>query len=183
MITLIRKGKPEDFATPTGDTTPAVLYSFTGGMSPVKKESAYLHMPTYLAGIIYHLGTFLSIALFFSIMCNSFPGSFVALPAAVFLGISVCCGMAVLLKRIMKNYLRQLSNPDDYISNLLVTAFQALTAIHLLSGTPLLYYSITILLMLYLPFGKLKHAVYFFAARYQLGFFYGRRNTWPPKNG
>ena len=28
--------------------------------------------------------------------------------------------------------------------------------------------------------GKLKHVVYFFAARYHLGFFYGWRNVWPP---
>jgi nitrate reductase gamma subunit len=43
------------------------------------------------------------------------------------------------------------------------------------------YYFISIILFLYLPFGKLKHAVYYFAARYHLGFFYGWRNTWKPK--
>jgi len=45
-----------------------------------------------------------------------------------------------------------------------------------------LAYNITAtILFLYLPFGKLKHVVYYFAARYHLGFFYGWRNTWPPR--
>jgi hypothetical protein len=38
------------------------------------------------------------------------------------------------------------------------------------------------LLFLYLPLGKLKHSLYFFAARYHLGFFYGWRGIWPVKN-
>ena len=36
-------------------------------------------------------------------------------------------------------------------------------------------------LFFYLPLGKLKHLVYFFAARYQLGIFYGRRGVWPAR--
>ena len=32
-----------------------------------------------------------------------------------------------------------------------------------------------------MPLGKLRHAVYYFAARYHLGFFYGWRNVWPNK--
>jgi hypothetical protein len=30
-----------------------------------------------------------------------------------------------------------------------------------------------------MPLGKLRHVVYYFAARYHLGFFYGWRNVWP----
>jgi hypothetical protein len=45
-----------------------------------------------------------------------------------------------------------------------------------------LYFIAISLLFLYFPLGKLKHAIYFFAARYQLGFFYGWRGVWPPQN-
>jgi hypothetical protein len=34
--------------------------------------------------------------------------------------------------------------------------------------------------MLYIPAGKLRHTVYFFAARYHLGYFFGWRGVWPP---
>ena len=60
---LIRLGVAQDFSIPAGDPEGAIIYSFTGAMSPNKKESSFLHMPTYLAGIIYHLGTFMAFAL------------------------------------------------------------------------------------------------------------------------
>ena len=115
----------------SGKERTAVAYSFTGAMSPLKKESAFLHLPTYSAGLIYHRG---------------------------------------------------LSSPDDYISNILVTIFQFTTALVILipSCEPV-YYFFTGLLLPYFPLGKLKHAVYFFAARYHLGVFFGHRNVWPPK--
>ena len=84
-----------------------------------------------------------------------------------------------------------MSNPDDYISNILVTLFQMMTILVLI--TPALipsyrhtvlqfYYIITALLLLYGPAGKLRHTVYFFAARYHLGHFYGWRGVWPPRS-
>ena len=42
------------------------------------------------------------------------------------------------------------------------------------------YYLTYSLLMLYIPIGKLRHTVYFFAARYHLGYFFGWRGVWPP---
>jgi len=49
----------------------------------------------------------------------------------------------------------------------------------LCGSVTILYYISSILLFLYMPLGKLRHAVYYFAARYHLGFFYGWRNVWP----
>jgi hypothetical protein len=107
----------------------------------------------------------------------------------------------------VKKELLFLSNPDDFISNALVTAFQVATIIFLVnlqisqsSNLPipqspnlpipqspnppiqLLYYLSFTILMLYLPAGKLRHLIYFFAARYHLGYFFGRRGVWPPEN-
>ncbi len=64
VFRLIRLGAPEDFARPAGAAGAGIVYSFTGAMDPRKKESAYLHLPTYTAGLIYHLGTFVSFLLF-----------------------------------------------------------------------------------------------------------------------
>jgi hypothetical protein len=36
-------------------------------------------------------------------------------------------------------------------------------------------------LFLYIPFGKLKHTVYFFSSRIYLGKFFGKRGVWPVK--
>lgn len=179
---LIRLGKPQDFSKPLGEVGPAVKYAFTKAMDPKKKESAFLHLPTYTAGILYHLGTFLSLFLFVLFLFKIEPHGALRSLIIGFLVISGINGFAILLKRILKKELKTLSNPDDFISNILVTAVQLMTAVSLYNPRFLPWYFILVsIFFLYLPIGKLKHTVYFFAARYHLGFFYGWRGVWPPK--
>jgi hypothetical protein len=183
FIRLIRLGLPKDYSYKIGNLKSAVAYSFVGALNPSKKESAYLHLPTYTAGVLYHIGTFISFALFFLFLFNI---SFVYLLQWVLICVlitSSASGLGIFLKRITIKKLRFLSNPDDYISNLLVTLFQIFTLIVIVKETFTPYYFICVgLLFLYLPLGKLKHSLYFFAARYHLGFFYGWRGVWPVKN-
>ena len=181
FIRIIRLGKPVDYTEPIGKIGSAVAYSFTGGMSPAKKESAYLHIPTYTAGMIYHVGTSLSFALFFCFLFNIYFNEIIDSIISGFLIISGLCGIGIFIKRMVKKELKSISNPDDFISNLLVTLFQFITAVNLNFSTPV-YFVLTSILFLYLPLGKLKHTIYFFAARYHLGFFYGKRSVWPPKD-
>jgi hypothetical protein len=196
FIRLIKAGKPNDLSRPAGSTTKGIHFAFTGAMSPARKESAFLHLPTYTAGLFYHMGTFLSLTLFFFILEGIFPKGWLALAITAFLIISASSGIGILIKRSVKKELRSLSNPDDFISNLLVTLFQLFSVAMLLmlpvfpsyspevlpSNHPtvqMLYYLTYTALMLYFPVGKLRHTVYFFAARYHLGFFFGRRGVWP----
>lgn len=200
LTRIIRLGKPKDFARQAPQKGNAVFYAFTGAMSPAKKESAYLHLPTYTAGILYHLGTFLSFFLFFFILADRLPSGWFSGLIIAYLLVSTISGIAIFIKRIVKKELRYLSNPDDFISNFLVTSFQfmTLTMIFLISPLPIIsssplhvllasfspaihwsYYFIFILLTLYTPIGKLRHLVYFFAARYHLGYFFGWRGVWP----
>lgn len=182
LTRVIRAGKPQDWSQRVGNLQASVVYSFTGAMSPAKKESAYLHLPTYTAGMIFHLGTFLAIALFFIFILKFAKINIVYIILASVLAISTLCGVAILIKRMVKPSLRSLSSPDDYISNALVTLFQASTVMMLLiPETETVYFVITALLLFYIPVGKLRHAIYFFAARYHLGVFFGHRNVWPPK--
>lgn len=177
---LIRLGAPKDYARPKADPSSAIRYSFTGAMNPKKKESAFLHLPTYTAGMVYHIGTFLSVFLLL-VFLTGFPfEGLLARICAYFLIVSFACGIGIFIKRVVTKELRSLSNPDDFISNLLVTFLHLFTARYLLfENFALPYYLLTSALFLYLPLGKLKHVVYFFAARYQLGLFFGKRGVWP----
>ena len=182
FIRLIRLGAPKDYSRKAGDLKSAIVYSFLGAMSPRKKESAYLHLPTYMAGLLYHFGTFTAIALFFLFLVSiDLTGSMQWVLIGV-LAVSGLSGCGILLKRMAVKKLRSLSNPDDYISNLLVTVFQFFTLGMLVkeSFAPI-YFLCVSLLLLYLPLGKLKHSLYFFSARYHLGFFYGWRGIWPSR--
>ena len=182
FIRLIRLGAPKDYSRRTGNLRSAIAYSFLGAMSPGKKESASLHLPTYAAGLLYHAGTFTSIALFFLFFFNIHIEGWPRWAAIGALAVSGLSGIGILVKRATVRKLRFLSNLDDYISNVLVTLFQFLTLVMLVKEVfAPLYFLCAGLLLLYLPMGKLKHALYFFAARYHLGFFYGWRGIWPLK--
>ena len=175
-------GIPNDHAVAKGKIGPAVSYSFTKGMSPMKKETAYLHLPTYIAGILFHIGTFLGlfwlILIFFDLEINRW----ITYISAAYLAISAIAGISILIKRLASKKMRGLSNPDDYISNLLVCSFQALIALCIFdkSLVPFLLV-LAAFLFVYIPISKLKHTIYFFTSRFHLGVFYGRRGTWPVK--
>ncbi len=183
LFRLIRLGLPANYANHGVRTGSAIAYSFTGAMNPAKKESAFLHLPTYTAGILYHLGSFVSVLiLILNLLIPITTGSGFWL-LSIFLFVSGICGLAILIKRIVKPSLRSLSNPDDYLSNLLVTLFQLTTALSLIIPTVRpVYFIVSAILFFWFPVGKLRHAVYFFAARYHLGLFFGRRGVWPPKS-
>jgi hypothetical protein len=181
ILAFAKKGSA-DPSEGKGNVNRAVFYSFTGAMSPVKKESAYLHLPTYAAGMIFHLGTFFSFFWLLILFFNMNTGNWFHIASALILIATAICGISILIKRIAKKNLRQMSIPDDYFSNLLVTGFQILMAAAILwdNATPPLFIYAGFL-FLYIPFGKLKHTVYFFSSRVYLGKFYGKRGVWPVK--
>jgi nitrate reductase gamma subunit len=201
-------GAPKDFSETSGSVSAGVRYSNTGAMMPMQKESAYKHLPTYTAGILFHLGTFLAFFCFVTLIFDKiipciissffFKHTLISSYIALILWIGAFFGIMLIIKRLISKKLRPISNIDDYVSVILTTFFQLLSALlftfyafdeylhqffthQVHEGIFCAYFSFAALLLIYLPFGKLKHVVYYFAARYHLGFFFGRRNTWPPK--
>ena len=192
-ISLYRLGISKDFSSRSGSIKKGVKYSFTKAMSPTQKESAYKHLPTYTAGILFHIGICITLLylvwMFIAIFADVYLPEILGQISIIVLAISSLCGIAILLKRIIKKELRYISSPDDYISNILTTAAQIATLNYICvtlcpsSGNTscivTLYFITLSLLLLWMPFGKTKHLLYFFSARYHLGYFYGRRNSWP----
>jgi len=165
-----------------------VVYANTIAMMPNQKESAYLHLPSYATGMLFHIGLFCCLLFFvlsFFPFFNNWIGGcnwhyVLAIPTAL----GTVCGIILFVRRLVSKDLKPFTMPDDYISCGLVTFFQLMTTLYLCCSTccgsvTILYYISSILLFLYMPLGKLRHAVYYFAARYHLGFFYGWRNVWP----
>ena len=135
FIRLIRLGPPKDYSGKKGNLKAAIFYSFTGAMNPREKESAYLHLPTYTAGLLYHSGTFICFALYFLILFNAGIADSIRIILLFALIASSLSGLGIFIKRISLKKLKHLSNPDDYISNLLVTGFQIFTLIALFNET------------------------------------------------
>ncbi len=163
-----------------GDVPRAVLYSLISAMMPWKKETANRHIVSYALGITLHIGIFLSflwlVLIFFNV---ELPQALIALSAIV-LALGAFGGLLLLIRRLTTSQMRYLSTPDDYFSSLLTTGFIILTLMVLRSGglkAALFIYAG--ILFLYIPVGKLRHAIYFALARVYLGLFYGRRDVWP----
>jgi hypothetical protein len=173
-----------DPSEPRGSAWAGVAYSFTGAMSPIKKESARRHMPTYLLGLFFHGGVFFAFAWLAALFFDARAPFDLTRISALALVITALCGAALLVKRIVKANLRALSCPDDYFSNMLVVGFQLMTAAALAepsrSGALFIYAAA---LFLYIPLGKLRHAIYFPLARIYLGGFFGKRGVWGAKRG
>ena len=177
FLKIVKLGKPNDLSEKSGDTTKGVIYSNTTAMLPQNKESAYLHLPEYASGMLFHIGLFTCLLLF---VLSFFPffNRWISGPdkihyiIACLLAVTSVCGYVLLLRRALSKDLKPLSNPDDFISNALVSTFQLMTLFYLLLPTHscviTLYYIVAILLFLYMPLGKLRHAVFYFAARYHL---------------
>ena len=188
FVRIVRLGAPKDKSEPSGSVKEGVIYANTRAMMPDQKESAYLHLPSYATGMLFHIGVFTCLLIF---VLSFFPffnrwisacnwHLLLAIPAAL----GTVCGVVLFIRRVVSKDLKVLSMPDDFISTCLVTFFQLMTTLYLCfptccGATTILYYISCILLFLYMPLGKLRHAVYYFAARYHLGFFYGWRNVWP----
>jgi nitrate reductase gamma subunit len=92
-------------------------------------------------------------------------------------------GLALLARRAGSPRLRAISVPDDYLSNLLATAFAALAFVALFApGAASAFLVASMLLLAWTPLGKIRHCLFFFAARGHLGRHYGRRGAFPPSH-
>jgi hypothetical protein len=165
------------YAAPKGDPAAGVRYAFTGALLPGAKESVREHLPSYLLGLAYHAGIFAALALLVITLCGWAWPKALRLPIQILLGCGALGGLGLWLKRLLLPELRGLSHLDDFVSNGLATVFVALA----LTGPTTAWLLSAILLLLYVPLGKLRHCLFFFVARRHLGAFFGRRGVFPPE--
>lgn len=171
-------------AEPTGSGVRGVLYAFGAGMLPGAKESVRTHLGSWALGVGYHLGIFAAFALSLAgLLTPPLPPPLTA-PLGIASLLGAACGVGLLLKRALDSSLRSFSVPDDYLSNGLTTLFASCAGAGALGLLPASLTSVTATaLLLYLPFGKIRHCVFFFSTRYHFGAFFGRRGVLPPAGG
>ncbi len=169
------------FATPAGDRRRGVVYAFGKGMSPAAKESAREHLPTWFAGVGYHLGIFAGFGYLILLLAGVEPAGVLQRGLTGLLLVGAGCGAGLLLKRCFSPHLRRLSSPDDFISNPLATGFVALACARTISASfETAFLAQTVLLLLWVPLGKIRHCLFFFTTRFHLATHFGRRGTFPP---
>jgi len=184
VIKTFAFGKKQLLSKPQGKSQKGVIYALGKGLFPWEKESASRNLSTYVAGVLYHSGIFLAFlyTLFeiFSIVLDNWLLHLFQ----TFILIGFFCGVSLLIKRILKDYLRKISCPDDFVANILVDVFLLFAFLNTFyTGIKLIFFSVTILLLLYIPAGKIRHCFFFFYSRIIFGIFFGRRGVLPQKPG
>lgn len=191
LIWLFRFKAGRDRQPQTGPegTTPrkGILYSWANIATPWAMESTRNNKFLYIQFVIFHIGVTVAIGLSFIIpyspgLLNSitFVRIIQALTAAAFL-----VGMLRLFRRVFDPYMRAISTPDDYFSLLLLIVwflFATLAAPNNLErgeGIMLTYFIMTAFFLVYVPFSKISHYLYYPFTRLWFGRTMGHRGVYP----
>jgi nitrate reductase gamma subunit len=141
------------------------------------------------AGYVWHLGLAIVVLLYIPHIefIKGLTGlSWAGLPSDLILaisGVTVAVMVVLFVRRLTHPVLRAISNADDYISWLvcflpLVTGFMAFAHLGLryetLLGLHILSFEV---FLVWFPFGKLMHAVFFIPSRAQNGAYFARRGV------
>ena len=159
-----------------------IIYAFGRGMMPWEKESAAKHLPTYIAGIVYHIGIFASLFYLFALVFSLESSKTLVFLLRLCFILALLSGFALLGKRILFPIMKKISCPDDFFANVIVdlSLVLAFVCTYTSSSAPLFFLLATIM-FLYVPVGKIRHCFFFFYSRILFGLFYGRRGVLPPK--
>jgi hypothetical protein len=168
------------FAPPRASAAAGVRYAFTTAFLPWAKESARQHLPSYAAGIVFHLGLFAGLG---RLAASLWPGLWPARADAalvVALGFALACGLGLLLKRHRDATLRAVSTPEDSGANLLANLFLAVGCAAALRPAALpAFQFVGAALLFYAPLGKLRHMLFLLTSRRYWGVYFGRRGVRP----
>ncbi|NQT16964.1 MAG: hypothetical protein HQ582_29675 [Planctomycetes bacterium] len=98
-------------------------------------------------------------------------------------------GCIRIIRRFGSKYMRAISSPDDYFSLFLLTVwffFAGLSASNDISGgegSLLMYFFMTAFFLMYVPFSKISHYLYYPFTRFYFGRSMGHRGVYPtPKS-
>lgn len=187
-----KAGKERQPATGLAGTTPrkGILYSWANIVMPWAMESTRTKFFIYIQFVIFHLGVTLAIALSFIIPYA--PRLLTGIPLLVpilqtVIGAACIVGIIRLLRRAGNKHMRAISSPDDYFSLILLTVwffFAALAVPNTIEngeGVILTYFILTAFFLIYVPFSKISHYLYYPFTRYYFGKSMGYRGTYPIK--
>ena len=165
----------------------AILYSLANIAMPWAMESTRKNLFFYFQFVIFHLGVTFAITLSFIIPYA--PGlleyGFIVFGSQLIIGLAFIVGLARIVRRLTNIYIKAISTPDDYFSLILLTvwfffAFWAVPNNYQMGETVLLtYFWLTAFFLIYVPFSKISHYLYYPFTRYYLGKTLGRRGVYP----
>jgi membrane protein CcdC involved in cytochrome C biogenesis len=163
-------------------------YSLLNIAMPWSMASTRRHPFFYVQFVIFHVGVATSILMSFLI---PYVPRLVANPLAILamqaiFGAAFLVGVARMVRRLSDVYIKSISSPDDYFSLALLIvwlAFSFLAAPNRNESVLLGYFFLTAFFLVYVPFSKISHYIYYPFARWYLGRTLGHRGVYPLRKG
>jgi nitrate reductase gamma subunit len=193
IIWLLRFTAGKERQAPTGEgySTPrrGIIYSWANIATPWAMESTRRQFFMYAQFVIFHLGVVAAIGLSFIIpygpsLLNS---AILTLLLQIIIGAAFIVGIMRIIRRIGSLYIRSISSPDDYFSLLLLTVWFGFAFMSVPNSAAsgewhlLTYFILTAFFLMYVPFSKISHYLYYPFTRYYLGKTMGYRGVYPIK--
>jgi nitrate reductase gamma subunit len=184
-----KAGKERQAATGLGDTNPrkGFIYSWANVAMPWAMESSRTKMFLYLQFVVFHLGVVAAIGLSFIIPYGShlLHSQTLVIALQVIIGGAFLVGVMRFVRRAGSVYLRAISTPDDFFSLILLTTWFGFAFFAVPNSTAggewhlLVYFMMTAFFLVYVPFSKISHYLYYPFTRYYLGKTMGHRGVFP----
>ncbi len=184
-----------DRQAPTGSRPPVmprgILYSWLNIAMPWTMESTRTHAVLYVQFAVFHLGVTAAIALSFVIpyapQWLESPALVVALQGVM--GAAFLVGLLRMYRRLSQPTMRAISTPDDYFSLTLLTVWMLFAVLAAPNdatageGVLLTYFVLTAFFLIYVPFSKISHYLYYPFTRFYLGRTMTHRGVYPIRRG
>ena len=186
-----KAGKERQAATGLGDTSPrkGIIYSWANICLPHTMESTRNHFILYFQFVIFHIGVACAITLTFIIpyIPVLLKSSHFVLIFQILIGSACIVGIIRIVRRIGSKYMRAISTPDDYFSLIILTVWFFFGFLSVPNDTGsgewhlLIFFFMTAFFLIYVPFSKISHYIYYPFTRYYLGKTLGHRGIFPIK--
>ena len=164
-----------------------IMYSWAAIAMPWTIESTRNNAFFYTQFVVFHIGVVAAILLSFLIPYaqSILESTAVVLIFQIAIGLAFIVGCGRIVRRITSKYVRAISSPDDYFSLILLTvwfgfAFFAVPNNYQQGeGILLTYFILTAFFLMYVPFSKISHYLYYPFSRYWFGKSMGYRGVYP----
>jgi nitrate reductase gamma subunit len=181
LVKLLRLPVSRELTPARAPKTHAVMLAFGSLFMPWCVESTRRHWVMYTEFALFHLGIACAIAatFIFPYAPRWLDGPFATVLIAMITP-ALVMGLARMVRRISRADMRAISSPDDYFAIVVLTVYLALAwwALATRSLTSrAAFFGLTTFLLLYLPFSKMSHYLYYPFARYFFGGYFGRRGV------
>jgi nitrate reductase gamma subunit len=166
-------------------------YSLLNIAMPWAMDSTRIHPFLYLQFVLFHVGVAVSILMSFLIPYapHLIGGTAAIRTMQAIFAAAVIVGLIRLIRRLTDPYLRAVSTPDDYFSMTLLIVWLA-SSFAAAPNQPehgeaslLIYFILTAFFLIYVPFSKISHYLYYPFSRWYLGRTLGYRGVFPIKKG